>query len=85
MPKQPMQPTVLDDDGDPKFKQNAIVRYLLDNGPFDMNHLGNCLFSTEDREQFLQLIGYSVCGFGEAPYVSKKMVARADKKAAKLK
>lgn len=68
--KHPIQPVEKDDDGFLRFKQNAIVRYLLDNGPFDLNHLAVQRFSDEDREQFAQLIGYSLSGFSELDYVS---------------
>jgi hypothetical protein len=54
---------------DGRFEANAIVEYLLDKGPFDMNHLGTLGFSQEDREQFAQLIGYSLSGFSELSYV----------------
>lgn len=52
-----------------RFKANKIVRYLLDNGPFDLNHLAELEFSQDDRVQFAQLIGYSLCGFHELNYV----------------
>lgn len=48
-----------------RFKENSIVRFLLDGGPFDLNMLARMPFSVEDREQFAQLIGYSLEGFGE--------------------
>jgi hypothetical protein len=60
-----MQPTVIDGHGVLRFKQNAIVRFLLDAGPHDLNQLGVMQFSEEDRRQFAQLIGYSVCGYEE--------------------
>lgn len=68
-PQHPIQPLVKDDKGVVRFKKNAIVRYLLDAGPFDMNIIGITTFNQEDREQFAQLIGYDLCGFGELPYV----------------
>lgn len=68
--RHPIQPTEKDPDGTVRFKQNAIVRLLLDVGPWDMNDLAKMPFSVEDREQFAQLIGYSVSGFGELSYVS---------------
>jgi hypothetical protein len=80
-PKHPMQPIVLDDDGIARFKGNAIVRFLLDRGPITLNDLALMNFSDEDREQFAQLIGYSVCGFGELSYASDEVVALADAKA----
>ena len=56
--KQPMQPMYLDGGTTVRFKENAIVRYLLDAGPFDMNHIAMLPnISRQDREQFAQLIG----------------------------
>jgi hypothetical protein len=68
--KHPIQPLEKDKDGRLRFKENAIVRYLLDNGPNDMNKLATMPFSQEDRQQFAQLIGYSLSGYGELSYVS---------------
>jgi len=68
--KHPIQPIAPDKNGIMRFKENAIVSYLLDNGPFDMNQLARLPFSDEDWEQFAQLIGYSLSGFGELSYVS---------------
>lgn len=64
----PMQPIVVAKDGVVRFRRNAIVEYLLDRGPFDMNHLGRLDFPREDRAQFAQLIGYSVAGYGGLDY-----------------
>jgi hypothetical protein len=80
----PMQPVVLDPHGTPRFKQNAIVRFLLDNGPFDLNKLARMEFSQEDQVQFAQLIGYSVGGFGELPYVTDEAYDAADEAAEDL-
>lgn len=69
-PRHPTQPLVADSEGTIRFKQNAIVRFLLDEGRHDMNALAVMNFSDEDREQFAQLIGYSLSGYGELSYVS---------------
>ena len=75
--KHPMQP--IEYDGEVfRFKANKIVRFLLDAGPFDMNMLSLMPFSEEDQEQFAQLIGYSVGGFGELSYVSDESTEKAD-------
>lgn len=81
----PMQPIILDEQGTARFQENKIVRFLLDAGPFDMNKLA-CLpgISREEREQFAQLIGYSVDGFGELSYASDEVVAQADRIAGDL-
>ncbi len=68
--KHPNQPLEKDSEGIQRFKQNKIVRYLLDAGPFDMNDLALMPFDDEDRQQFAQLIGYSVCGYSDLDYVS---------------
>jgi hypothetical protein len=41
-----MQPVELDN-GTPRFKANAIVRFLLDAGPYDMNKLAKMPWSDE--------------------------------------
>ena len=71
--KHPIQMLKEDDHGVVRFVDNPIVRYLLDNGPFDMNHLAVAFSAPEyreDAEQFAQLIGYSLSGFSELSYVS---------------
>lgn len=69
MPTHPIQPVETDEKGVARFKPNAIVRFLLDEGPFDMNDLARKGFSADDQEQFAQLIGYSLSGFSELSYV----------------
>ena len=84
----PVQPIVLDDRGIARFKENKIVSYLLDlasqRGICDMNTLAQLPFSAEDRNQFAQLIGYSVGGFADLSYSNEKIVAEADAAVAKL-
>ena len=55
----PIQPTEMID-GIRRFKKNEIVRKLLDHGPFDMNQIALWDVSDDDRDQFHQLIGYSL-------------------------
>ncbi len=73
----PMQPLVLDD-GVVRFKSNAIVRFLLDHGGYDLNRLALLHFTDEDRAQFAQLIGYSVSGWGDLSYVPHRLANLAD-------
>lgn len=68
--KHPIQPLSLDENGVMRFKRNMIVEYLLKFT--DMNKLAVMPFSNEDREQFAQLIGYSLSGFSELGYVSNE-------------
>lgn len=81
--KHPMQPIVKDGKV-ARFKANPIVQYLLDAGPFDMNDLALMNFKREDREQFAQLIGYSVSGAGDLSYMSDALIAKADAEVEKL-
>lgn len=81
----PLQPVQREKDGVIRFRRNAIVAFLLDAGPYDMNKLAMMPFSNEDREQFAMLIGYSVSGFGDLPYVSDETYAQAKAAAERLK
>lgn len=76
-----MQPVVKDERGVLRFRENAIVRYLLDRattkGITDLNRIAMRGFSQEDQEQFAQLIGYSIAGYHELSYVSDESAARA--------
>lgn len=84
MPKHPMQPVVIDEDGIARFKDNKIVRYLLDAGPHDLNRLAIIPFDTDDWNQFYQLIGYSVSGFGDLSKADPDIVAEADRQVEQL-
>lgn len=78
MPQHPFQPLYVDRYGTLRFKENAIVRFLLDNGGYDMNKLALMDFDDEDRAQFAQLTGYSTSGFAELTnYVSDEVYAAA--------
>lgn len=68
--RQPIQPIEPDPNGCIRFRSNAIVRHLLDHGGIDLNQIACMDFSDEDRQQFAQLIGYSLSGYSELSYVS---------------
>lgn len=76
-----MQPLYTDERGVLRFKANAIVRYLLDFGGIDMNKLAVLPFSDEDRQQFAQLIGYSLGGYGDLSYVTADAYGIAERMA----
>lgn len=76
--KHPIQPLNKDSHGVMRFKENEIVRYLLEAGPFDLNQLALMNFSAEDHEQLAQLIGYSLSGFGDLSYVSDETYNAAE-------
>lgn len=77
--KNPIQPLALDANGTMRFKENRIVRHLLDTHPTcDLNKLACMDFSDDDRAQFAQLIGYSLSGYSELQsYVSDEAYAAA--------
>ncbi len=78
--KHPIQPVVMKR-GAVRFKENAIVSYLLDFAQgkgCGLNELAVMKFSKEDRQQFAQLIGYSVYGYCELSYVDAKAEQAAD-------
>lgn len=81
---QPMQPLIKELNGTIRFKENKIVRYLLDNGNLDLNDLARVLFPTEDQEQFAQLIGYSLNGYSELSYVTDASYEKAAAQAKNL-
>lgn len=70
--KHPIQPLSKDKHGKFRFKSNAIVEFLLIAGMkhgVDLNLISTMNFTDEDRQQFAQLIGYSLDGYGELSYV----------------
>lgn len=84
MKKHPIQPIIHTPDGVYRFKGNKIVTFLLEAGPFDMNQLALMPFDQDDRQQFAQLIGYSVDGYAELSYHSKQIIAKADARVERL-
>jgi hypothetical protein len=82
--RQPMQPLVRDEHGTVRFQKNAIVEFLLDHcgkHGVDLNKIACMDFHQGDQEQFAQLIGYSVWGFGELGYVRDETYNQAVKAA----
>mgnify|MGYP003680168871 CR=1 FL=1 len=87
--KHPMQPLEQDKDGVVRFKENKLVRFLLDSHPDqNLNSLSirdqQGKFNKGDYTQFMQLIGYSASGYGDLGSSPKKIVKKADKLAAKM-
>lgn len=65
-----------------RFKENAIVRYLLDHGAkhgCGLNEIAGMDFPKEDHIQFAQLIGYSLSGYSELSYVDDDTYGTAEK------
>lgn len=76
-PLNPMQPTITDEHGYVRFKPNALVSHLLDKGKITMNDLALVGCSRDDRQQFAQLIGYSLSGYGDLSYHSETVYVAA--------
>ena len=81
--RHPMQPVVVDSSGVHRYKENKIVRWMLDQGTaanhFSLNTIAGGYrdesgavkeFPREDHEQLAQLIGYSVSGACDLSYMS---------------
>ena len=77
--KHPIQPLAYDEKSVLRFKANAIVQYLLDNGGIDLNKIAFLPFSKEDRQQFAQLIGYSLGGYSSLSYADNESCETAEK------
>lgn len=78
MIKQPIQPLYTDSFGRLRFHPNPIVEHLLSVAPIDLNDLARMPFEDNDREQFAQLIGYSLSGFEELWYAAPSTCQAAE-------
>ena len=87
MSKNPMQPVNLAADGVVRFKENKIVTYLLqfaERRGIDLNQIAIMDFDEDDYSQLMQLIGYSVSGYGNLSCANRNHVRRADTAAEKI-
>jgi hypothetical protein len=87
--RQPTQPLVVDDEGAVRFQANEVVRQLLElarnAGVTDLSRLRDLPgIAVGDWEQFTQLIGYTLAGFGELSFVRKSTWKRVATRAEKL-
>jgi hypothetical protein len=87
--EQPMQPFIKDEQGIVRFRENAIVRDLVDgkiegslNEIYPLVHAGT--YTMEDYRQLMQLIGYSLCGYHELSCVKNKHAKAATEAAQKV-
>lgn len=77
----PIQPVYLDTNGHIRFLDNRIVRDVLEVSAlhgFSLNEISLRRYTLEERQQFAQLIGYSVSGYGNLSYVDRRACDRAD-------
>jgi hypothetical protein len=79
-----MQPIGIASDGFVRFRANAVIRWLQDNGHINLNRIHVEAFPAEDVEQFYQLLGYSVSGYGDLSFVRKKTVEATDAEAERI-
>jgi len=82
-----MRKIIKDPQGTLRFKENKIVRTLLEESRkrgFTLNDLACFEFTQEDWEDFYQAIGYSVRGYHELSNVSDKSALAASRKAKKV-
>jgi len=87
--KHPIQPIGWDETNKVvRFKANKIVRMLLDTHKLNLNDIAimnaQGQFNDDDYTQLMQLIGYSVSGYGDLSTSPEEIVKRADKIAAEL-
>lgn len=78
--KNPIQP-LEQKEGVLRFKANAIVAYLYELSSrhgCGLNELACMKFSNDDRQQFAQLLGYSLSGYGELGYVDDDSYGAAE-------
>ena len=55
-----MQSVEIGEAGELRFRENKIVNYLLEKSGITLSDLARLDFPKEDRDQFMQLHGYSV-------------------------
>lgn len=80
--KHPMQPIGFAEDGVLRFKKNEIIEFLVDSKQWDLDQIflmvRNGMFCKEDAAQLMQLVGYSVSGYGELNVSPRESVYKAD-------
>lgn len=79
--RHPMQPLLKTSTGVIRFKRNDIVDTVYEwarHYGLGLNELARMNFSVEDRQQFAQLLGYSLSGYGTLTYVDDEAFARAE-------
>jgi hypothetical protein len=84
----PMQQIGFDDAGCARFRPNEIVRFLLSVGQAHRAGLNELAasgrFSKDDWSQFMQQIGYSVSGWGDLGFATRREVRKADARAEQI-
>lgn len=90
MSKHPMQPVVVASDRVIRFQENKIVKWMLDQlagQKITLNEVAMTAITfdaQDDYQQLMQLIGYSVSGYGDLSMHDPKILEKADAAAARL-
>ena len=91
MSKHPTQPVVIDDKGTARFKENKIVTDLLKvaaDAGLNLNSIAmrraEGEYTKDDYSQLMQLIGYSVSGYGNLRNSRCTCLRRADRMVEKM-
>ena len=81
----PDQPVVLDEHGVARFQANRVIGKLMSvavEAGYSLNGLASDrahgVFTDAECAQLMQLVGYSVSGFGDLSYVNYDDLVRAD-------
>jgi hypothetical protein len=82
--KQPMQPIVVADDGVVRFQANKVIEWIVDSGKVSLDDVAMLKVPVGDKEQFWQMLGYSVSGYGGLLFVRRKTRLKASSKAARV-
>lgn len=88
--RHPRQPVVIAGDGVARFKENRIVRWMLAAVESQGDDLNTIAYTfpeegfDDDYQQLMQLIGYSVSGYGDLRRSDKRVTAEADAEVAAL-
>lgn len=77
LPMQPLEKV----NGILRFRKNRLVDFLLEQYKPGLNKLATLGYSNEEWQQFAQLIGYSVDGWGTLSYVGERAWKRAERMA----
>lgn len=77
-PEHPIQPLTKGTGEILRFKENEIIRMLELTGKINLNEIVGEDFSDEDKQQLMQLLGYSLSGYADLPFVTDKAVANAE-------
>ena len=84
-----MQPIAPDSHGVARFRENDVIRWLVDVKGVNLNEVSRVAqteeFDRYDVAQFWQMLGYSVSGYGDISFIPKSVVEKADSKVEEMR